>query len=438
MTDASLYRRVLATVGFFTLTAGDFWRFLIGYGGWVAVVGVLLVLMIIELVRMRVDLRRLPLTLGLFLAFVVVSIAWSAYREWSVLGVAGTLIATTAAVFIATALDLPTLLRCFGAALRWILGLSLLFELIVAVVIGHRILPLVPAPGADYSQDKLPAAFYWSRDLLLTGGRIQGIVGNSNLLALVALFAIIVFAVQFFARSGSRFWLVVWSVVALGVLGLTRSSTVLIAGAAVLAVAAFLAILRRRRTTRGRVTTYLGGLAVLLIGAAVAVAAHEPLLKLLGKTDTLTGRTHIWTAVLQLAGQHPVVGWGWVSYWVPWVAPFNSTRFKIGGVQYSQAHDAWLDVLLQLGVIGLVLFAVFVLSTLVRSWLLAVHSTPGAGTLRVFPMLIVVALLVHSIAESRLLIEIGFALLVICSIVATRRVAGPTADAPPDRVAIPA
>ena len=133
MTDASPYRRVLATVGFFTLAAGDFWRFLAGYPGWIAIVGVLFVLTVIELIRMRIDLRRLPITLGLFLALTVVSIAWSAYREWTVLGAVATLVTATFAVFVATALDIPTLLRCLGSALRWALGLSLLFGAAVAL-----------------------------------------------------------------------------------------------------------------------------------------------------------------------------------------------------------------------------------------------------------------------------------------------------------------
>lgn len=431
MAEATLYRRTLATVGFFTLAAGDFWRFLAGYGGWIAIVGVLFALTVIELFRLRVDVRRLPLTLGLFLALTVVSIAWSEYRVWTLLGAVASIVTASFAVFVATTFNLPGLLRSLGTALRWILGLSLVFELFVSVVIGHRVLPLVPAPGADYS-GTLPAAFYWSRDLLLHGGRIQGIVGNSNLLALVALLGLIVFATQFTARTASRFWLGAWVIVAVGVLALTRSSTVLAAGAAALAVTVFLAILRRRRSPRGRLVTYGTGAVVLVAGLAAIAVAHEPILKLLGKSDSLTGRTGIWSAVLDLAAQHPIAGWGWVSYWVPWIHPFDSRDFLIRGVQYSQAHDAWLDLFLQLGIIGLAVFVLFVLTTLARSWMLAVHSTPGAGAVNVFPIAIIAALLVHSIAESRLLIEICFALLVICAIVTTRREPAP----PPTEVAV--
>ncbi len=82
-------------------------------------------------------------------------------------------------------------MRCLGTALRWILALSLAFELFVSTVIRDRLLPF----WVDYSHlDKIPAAFYWSRNLLFEGGRIQGIVGNANILAFAALLAVITFS----------------------------------------------------------------------------------------------------------------------------------------------------------------------------------------------------------------------------------------------------
>ena len=68
-------------------------------------------------------------------------------------------------------------------------------------------------------------------------------------------------------------------------------------------------------------------------------------------------------------------------------------------------------------VIGVIVFAILVLTTLVRSWILALDAGRGAVPLvSLFPLLIVVVLIVHSIAESRLLIEISFALLAIAAI----------------------
>src|SRR5690606_27206834 len=96
------YRRALAVAGFFTLAAGDAFRYLLSWWGWGAIVLVLLALGVIELVRSRVELRRLPLLLFAAVGLMALSIAWSAYPGESALGVAGTLVTTVFAVFLAT------------------------------------------------------------------------------------------------------------------------------------------------------------------------------------------------------------------------------------------------------------------------------------------------------------------------------------------------
>ena len=412
------YSRVLAILIFFTLAAGDFWRYLLSWYGWGAIALALLVAAIVELVRARVDLRHLPLPLIGFLGLATLSIAWSDYPGASALGVLATLATTTLAVFIAECFDWDEVLSALGAAIRWILGLSLLFEFIVAAFVRAPVLPFF----VDYSHlEKIPAAFYWSRDLLFEGGRIQGIVGNANLLAMIALLGLILFVVRLITRKGSPIWNTAWLVVAVGTLALTRSSTVIIATIVVVLVAVFVVIVR---ATHGR-TRLVVTLSGVVVGAAAvvgAILAREQLLGLLGKSADLTNRLDIWQAVTDLAVQRPVAGWGWVSWWVPWVEPFNGLAV-FGGVQYLQAHDAWLDVFLQLGVLGLIVMLALVLSTLMRSWMVATDTDPVRAGRRAIewpttavPFLLLVALLVQSLTESRLLIEIGWALLVIIAI----------------------
>jgi exopolysaccharide production protein ExoQ len=412
MTETSLYRRTLATLGLFTLAAGDVWRYLLGWWGWGGIVLLLFALAVIELIRMRVDLRLLPYPLMAFLALATLSIAWSAYPGASALGVAGLFVTAGFGLYLATALDLTTFVRSLGTALRWILGLSLAFELFVSTVIRDRVLPF----WVDYSAlDEIPAAFYWSRDLLLAGGRIQGIVGNANLLAFAALLGVIVFSVQIAARATSRPWTGLWLVIALLTLALTRSSTVLVAGAVVGVVALYLWLVRRVPEER-RVPWFIAGGAIAVVALTAIIVFRDALLALLGKSPDLTNRFGIWDVVLGLANQRPAVGWGWVGYWAPWVEPYHDL-IVIRGVHYYQAHDAWIDVFLQLGIVGLVVFGALVVSTLSRGWSRALDLARGRGkAIGLLPVLVTVMLIVHSLAESRLLIEIGFALLVVFAI----------------------
>jgi exopolysaccharide production protein ExoQ len=402
------YRRALATVGFFTLAAGDFWRYLLSWWGWGAIVLVLVVLAIIELVRERHEARRIPILLIATLALMGLSIAWSFYPAASATGFLATLVTTTFAVFLATGLPWAAVVDALARAMRGALALSLLFELIVAVFVRRPVLPL----WVDYADvDQIPRAFYWSRDVLFDGGRIQGIVGNANILAMIALLALIAGVAKVVAGRGTLPGFVTWTIVALGVLALTRSTTVL-AAAAVVGVVTLAAWYARRGSGGRRVATAVALTAAVAAVVTAAVAFREPLLALVGKSSDLTNRVDIWAVVIDLAGQRPVAGWGWVSYWAPWVEPFDDL-VVINGVTYLQAHNAWLDLYLQLGVIGLIVVGLFVLTTLVRSWS---YALDGPRDSALVPLALLAAVLVQSLAESRLLIEIGWALLVLVSI----------------------
>jgi Lipid A core - O-antigen ligase and related enzymes len=419
-----------ATAVLFTLLAGDFWRDLIGWIGWGVVAGCLAVGCAVYLVvrrpsrdpaSPRMPLRKVPKALAVFLLLSLVSIAWSFYPGASAIAFVTQVVTTAAGAFLALRLTWRQVLRALGDALRWVIGLSLLFELVVAVFVRHPVLPVVHQPGGDYNAAKLPQAYYWSRDLLLHGGQIQGIVGNSNLLAMIALLGLIVFGIQLRDRTVAPAAGVVWLVLAAGTFVLTRSSTVIIAAAVVAAVLGFAAWTRHVPPAR-RVPVYLTAAGVFVVVAASTVLLWGTILHVLGKSEDLTGRVTIWHDVIGLASQRPAFGWGWVSYWAPWVEPFKNLAER-SGVVYLQAHDAWLDVWLQLGILGVIVFAALVLTTLGRAWFAAVDR-PRAGlraeapftALSLLPLLVMAALVAQSLAESRMLVEGGWALLVLFSI----------------------
>jgi exopolysaccharide production protein ExoQ len=418
-TDAAT--RSLSVLIFFTVFAGDLWRNLLSWWGYAALVLAMTVLIAVVLTRRRlwprVAVWRLPRTIVLFLALAVVSLAWSFYPGATLLGIAAQAATTLGALYLCAALSWPQLLSALGTALNWILGLSVLFELVVAVFVRSPVFPFF----TDYGDQKVPNAFYWSQADLFHGGPIQGIVGNRNLLAFVAVLALTVLGVQLAQKLRRRGPAIAWIVVAVAVLLLTRSATA--TGALVVTAAALAVLLIARRAGSGRRIRVFGVAALAAGLAAAAVAVLRPqLLALLGKSEDLTGRFDIWNAVSGLAAQRPAFGWGWVSYWVPWVEPFDDLAVR-KGVTYLQAHNAWLDVWLQLGIVGLVLFAAFVLGTWHRSWWFAVEApldsrgrplTQVATTLA--PALLLTALVAQSFVESRMLVEGGWVLLVVIGV----------------------
>ncbi|MEB4615437.1 O-antigen ligase family protein, partial [Leucobacter sp. M11] len=164
---------------------------------------------------------------------------------------------------------------------------------------------------------------------------------------------------------------------------------------------------------------------------------RNALFGLLGKSGDMTGRLEIWQKVIELAEQRPAFGWGWVSYWPFWAEPFNGLDEKVG-LPVMHAHNAWLDVWLQLGIVGLVLFAMLAGLTLWRVWFRAIDQPrrdAGAplpfATSSLVPLLLVVALLVQSLTESRILVEGGWLLLVLLAMKSKTDYQIPSLDAEP-------
>lgn len=404
---------------FVLLLGGNAVRNLVGLPGFFVIAAIVLAIGFVVFVKLRPERfrwYRLPTPLYVFLALAVLSIAWSAYRFESLLGVAAQLATTAAAVILAYMLSWQELLRTLASSLRYLIGLSLIFELWVSWFAQRPLMPW----WLEQPQDDTLLLLFWSRNVLFEGGPIQGIVASSVILGFLALIALIVWGVQLRAGLVRPIFGWFWVLVAVATLALTRSATVTVA-LAVVAVALLLAMWCRRRPAESRWPVYAVAAALVAAGVAVAVFARDFVFGLLGKSSDLTGRAETWDAVWQHIVERPVFGWGWVSYWPVWVEPFDGLDTQ-AGLPVPSAHNAWIDVWFQLGIVGLVIFSVFVLLTTGRAWFRAVDAPrrgPGPplphATSALWPWLVIVALLVQSITESRMLIEGGWLLLVVLS-----------------------
>lgn len=397
-------------VALFSLWNGDGMRDLLSWWGFGVVSLLLLAGAIVLIVHERQRAKALLLSrravpILAFMAVCVASLAWSHYPVLTLVGCFIQIATATIAVGICLALPPVRLAALFAIMLQADMVISLIFEVGVALSPGGRILPL----WTNYSAN-VPGAYYWSNGLLFHGGRIQGFTANANLLCFQALLAALVTACLAQARFVRRRLLVPALALDLLVIVLTRSATVVIAGGVVVAGALLIWGLRTfGRRGRGAV---LGG--SLLFVALVALGSSrlaEPFLRLLGKGDDFTGRLEIWRLVGTLVKQKPILGWGWISYWAPWIDPYKQFVIR-DGVQYLQAHNAYLDIQMQLGIPGLIALVAVVGSVVYRALRLAVTARP----LAVLPLLLLAALLTQAMAESRLLIEGNWALLVALSV----------------------
>lgn len=419
---ATEYRKVktgLAVVTLFLLFAGEALRSAFGWIPFGALSVIIAVTYIVIIVRQRSQIhwKQTPFWLALFVVLALLSVTWAYSPANTALTLVPFILVTLGACGIFLTLPWSNIVRALGTTLRWILAASLVFELWVSVFIGHAIYPVY----VDTTAGKIPAVYQWSRNLLFEGGPIQGIVGNRNQLGFIAVIALVVFCVQLADRTIWRSWGIIWVGIAVVTLLLTRSATDLLALGAVIVVLLF-ALWMRRVAPGKRKPVYAAALLLVAVSVVLYSVARPALLAVLGKSEDLTGRLDIWASVSALAEQRPVAGWGWLSPWVPWLEPFNDLAVY-HGVHYLQAHNMWLDIWLQLGVLGVITLAFTMLSVMWRSWFIAIDrprwdltDTRPFTASSLVPLLITSALLVQSFAESQLVLQSGWALVVILSL----------------------
>jgi O-antigen ligase len=138
----------------------------------------------------------------------------------------------------------------------------------------------------------------------------------------------------------------------------------------------------------------------LLVGGALALSVFAAfvdssgvLLRMLGRNPTLTGRTDIWKAVLSFH-TNPIIGTGYDSFWLG--GRIEKVWQIIGYKGISQAHNGYLQVYLELGMIGVALWA----------WLAVYGYRNAVTSLRVNPLMgrfrlaFITAGLIYSLAEA--------------------------------------
>jgi exopolysaccharide production protein ExoQ len=135
-----------------------------------------------------------------------------------------------------------------------------------------------------------------------------------------------------------------------------------------------------------------GGLTVLLGGESVATGA-------LGRNSNLTGRTDIWAAVIP-AAPDSTVGAGFEGFWIsPCVENFRRA-LEVGGwwhpEELNEAHNGYIEVYLNLGLIGVCLISFLLLSGYKRS-VAAFRLNPSTGSLM---LAYIIAAAVYSITEA--------------------------------------
>jgi O-antigen ligase len=235
------------------------------------------------------------------------------------------LIATTAfGIYFGSRYELPRQVRLLG------------WTFIILAVLSAACALLFPQYGIDNQ---------------LHRGDWQGILGQKNLLGKAMAVAMIVL----WSAKG-----VLPRVVRMAALP-TCAVVMLMSGsrAALLVSAALLLLASGYRALRAPLTTLVPlAIGFLATGAGLVLLAIGNIslfLTSLGRDATLTRRTEIWSAVWAAISTHMVLGYGFSGFWAGIHGESARVAAMLGFVA-RHAHNGFLDLWLELGIAGLILF----------------------------------------------------------------------------------
>ena len=259
-------------------------------------------------------------------AIAIISMAWSQFPSDTLTGSA-VLVATTAfGVYFGTRYTVPQQLRL----------LAVTFSVAIAVSVAFAV--FLPAYGIEPGD---------------ASGDWRGAFLQKNNLAEAMSLAFFVFLFVRPRRFHSLRW--VGMAACVGLLYLARSSTALVVCFAILLTLPLYKVARAKFTL---VIPVCLGVAVLLAAFLLILKTDAAgVFELVNRSPDLTGRTELWSAVLRSIAKRPWLGYGFSAFWKGMNGE-SATVLNAIGWPAGYGHDGYLDVMVQVGILGLATFVV--------------------------------------------------------------------------------
>jgi O-antigen ligase len=320
--------------------------------------------------------RRTPV-LWLLVAFALVSVAWSSAPAVTLRRCVALLGTSTLGIYLGTSYSR----RGLFDLVRVVSAVCAVLSLVVALS--------VPSYGLDASS---------------VDGAWQGIFGSKNWLGRMMALSTALWMLHAAGQVRRRY--LAWSVIALslGLVLLSRSVGSFVVMAALLLL---IPVLRALRRQFGLAVSFVTLVLLATWGVCVWLLPDvSDLLSWFGRDTTLTGRWPLWELVWEMIQQRPLLGYGYGGFWIGWDGPsaevWSATYMNGYGWLPPGSHNGVLDLALDLGVVGVILFAAtFVVSFRRALVLTRLEITRDA----LFPCLFLAFVLLSNITESQLVIH---------------------------------
>lgn len=273
-------------------------------------------------------------------------------------------IGTSFGVYLGAKYSRAELLRLTAWSLTIVMVLSVAFAL------------LVPDLGTAQAEEHL--------------GNWQGIFHRKNILGRTMTLGALVFLVFPVVKKAAAIRLAGF-ITCVGLLLLSKSAT----GVIVLAIVVTVVVVSSRSSSPSpMVRVAVWTLFLMTTGTILFLVATNwsSALVTLGRDVTLTGRTELWRAVIVACWQRPWFGYGWEGFWSG-----RQGLHMISDYGLLFSHNGFLDLGLQLGLLGLAVCGIGFITVLRRAlWYLRNETDPDS----VWPIGYLTFLVTYNITET--------------------------------------
>jgi len=187
-------------------------------------------------------------------------------------------------------------------------------------------------------------------------GAWQGIFGQKNLLGLELLILLLpAFFVELKGIHAKRLR-VAYIVTLLALILMSHSVGAWVASFLCVSFVALLKVTTRMPKRDAMLVVIVIGGAAITGGLAVLVN-YDAMMYALGKDPTITGRTVLWSGLIHLALQRPLLGYGYVAFWHGLNGPTRYLALQMNWLGLAGAENGVLETGLELGIVGVLLYA---------------------------------------------------------------------------------
>jgi len=193
----------------------------------------------------------------------------------------------------------------------------------------------------------LVACLLFPKYAIAPTGEWTGVFYQKNALGHPMALGVLSFTFLAFGQKKGRLALIFMAVFCGGMLLMSRSVTAMIVCVTMLLVLRF----RKWLLLRTRRLVAIGAvfLTIAIPAGIYAIQHIDAILKVMGRDTTLTGRIPLWNVVLEEIAARPMLGYGYSSFWLS----AEGARIQQNlGWQIIHAHNGYLEITLEIGLVG--------------------------------------------------------------------------------------